>query len=165
MSDVAPIERDAGGSALKDDAPHLLVVDDDRRIRELLARFVAKGGYRVTLAGNAAEAASHLTHFAFDLIILDAMMPGRNGFDIAADRERHSSVPILMLTARADADDRVRGHEAGADDYQALRATRTAAAHRLYPATVGATLRAEIERGCPVWRLRLSGGSRRVAPG
>jgi two-component system, OmpR family, phosphate regulon response regulator OmpR len=101
----------------RDDAQHLLVVDDDRRIRELLARFVAKDGYRVTLAGNAAEAWSHLRHFAFDLIVLDAMMPGQNGFDFATELRRSSDVPILMLTARAEADDRVRGFEAGADDY------------------------------------------------
>ena len=110
-------QDDALISTLKDDAPHLLVIDDDRRIRELLARFVAKDGYRVTLAGNAAEAWSHLKHFAFDLIVLDAMMPGQNGFDFAAELRRDSDVPILMLTARADAEDRVRGLEAGADDY------------------------------------------------
>lgn len=114
--------QDAGqdlsvGSPLRDDAQHLLVVDDDRRIRELLARFVAKDGYRVTLAGNATEAWSHLKNFAFDLIILDAMMPGQNGFDFATELRRTSDVPILMLTARAEADDRVRGFEAGADDY------------------------------------------------
>jgi two-component system, OmpR family, phosphate regulon response regulator OmpR len=103
--------------ALHDDAPHLLVVDDDRRIRELLSRFVAKNGYRVTLAGTADEARNHLRHFAFDLIILDAMMPGQSGYEFAADLRRHSDVPILMLTARAAADDRVRGLEAGADDY------------------------------------------------
>jgi two-component system, OmpR family, phosphate regulon response regulator OmpR len=104
-------------AAPRDDAQHLLVVDDDRRIRELLARFVAKDGYRVTLAGNADEAWSHLRHFAFDLIVLDAMMPGQNGFDFASELRRSSDVPILMLTARAEADDRVRGFEAGADDY------------------------------------------------
>jgi two-component system, OmpR family, phosphate regulon response regulator OmpR len=101
----------------EDDAPHLLVVDDDRRIRELLSRFVTKQGYRVTLAGTAAEAWSHLKHFAFDLIVLDAMMPGQNGFDFAAELRQTSDVPILMLTARAAADDRVRGLESGADDY------------------------------------------------
>ena len=104
-------------AAPRDDAQHLLIVDDDRRIRELLARFVAKDGYRVTLAGNADEAWSHLKHFAFDLIVLDAMMPGQNGFDFATELRRNSDVPILMLTARAEADDKVRGFEAGVDDY------------------------------------------------
>ncbi len=121
MSDAndAPVLRPdlPPSAALKDDAHHLLVVDDDRRIRELLARYVAKDGYRVTLAGNAAEAWSHLKNFAFDLIILDAMMPGQNGFDFAAELRQTSDIPILMLTARAEADDRVRGFEVGADDY------------------------------------------------
>ena len=102
---------------LDDDAPHLLLVDDDRRIRELLSRFLAKSGYRVTLAATAAEAWNHLKHFAFDLIVLDAMMPGQSGYDFAAELRRESDVPILMLTARAAVDDRVRGLEAGADDY------------------------------------------------
>lgn len=101
------------------DAAHLLVVDDDRRIRDLLSRFLRKEGYRVTLAEHAAEARAHLTLLAFDLIVLDAMMPGENGFDFAADTRLTSQVPILMLTARAEADDRVRGLEAGADDYLA----------------------------------------------
>ena len=104
---------------LDDDAPHLLVVDDDRRIRDLLARFVTKNGYRVTLAGTAAEAWNHLKHFAFDMIVLDAMMPGQNGFEFATELRKESDVPILMLTARGAADDRVRGLEAGADDYLA----------------------------------------------
>lgn len=118
MTDASTVGADVDpASKLDDDAPHLLVVDDDRRIRDLLARFVAKNGYRVTLAGTAAEAWNHLKHFAFDLIILDAMMPGQSGFSFAADMRKDSDVPILMLTARASADDRVRGLEAGADDY------------------------------------------------
>ncbi len=102
-----------------DDAAHLLVVDDDRRIRDLLSRFLRKEGYRVTLAEHALEARLHLKTLAFDLIILDAMMPGENGFEFAAALRRFSDVPILMLTARSEADDRVRGLEAGADDYLA----------------------------------------------
>ena len=114
MSGVAP---EIVAAAPRDDAQHLLIVDDDRRIRELLARYVAKDGYRVTLAGNADEAWSHLKHFAFDLIVLDAMMPGQDGFGFATELRRNSDVPILMLTARAEADDKVRGFEAGVDDY------------------------------------------------
>lgn len=113
---AAPAEPAA---ACADDAAHLLVVDDDRRIRDLLSRFLRKEGYRVTLAEHAEEARLHLKTLAFDLIILDAMMPGENGFDFAAALRRTSEVPILMLTARAEADDRVRGLEAGADDYLA----------------------------------------------
>lgn len=118
MTEAPPGGFAAGSSSkLDDDAPHLLVVDDDRRIRDLLARFVGKNGYRVTLASTAAEAWNHLKHFAFDLIVLDAMMPGQDGFSFAAELRTGSNVPILMLTARASADDRVRGLESGADDY------------------------------------------------
>ena len=67
-----------------DDAAHLLIVDDDRRIRELLQRFLAQQGYRVTLAASAEEALASLKNFSFDLIVLDVMMPGQNGFDLAA---------------------------------------------------------------------------------
>jgi two-component system phosphate regulon response regulator OmpR len=100
-----------------DDAAHLLIVDDDRRIRALLSRYLSSQGYRVTVAGDAADARRHLRSLAFDLIVLDVMMPGENGMDFAASLRRESQVPILMLTARSDAIDRVRGLEAGADDY------------------------------------------------
>lgn len=102
-----------------DDAAHLLLVDDDRRIRDLLSRVLGRNGYRVTLAATAFEARTHLRSFAFDLLILDVMMPGETGIDFAADVRRTSEVPILMLTALDQADDRVRGLEAGADDYLA----------------------------------------------
>lgn len=102
-----------------DDAAHLLLVDDDRRIRELLSRVLQRNGYRVTLAGNAAEARTHLRSFEFDLLVLDVMMPGETGLDFAAAVRTTSEVPILMLTALTEADDRVRGLEAGADDYLA----------------------------------------------
>ena len=104
---------------LADDAAHLLLVDDDRRIRELLSRVLGKNGYRVTLAATAAEARTQLRTFAFDLLILDVMMPGETGIALAADVRQTSEVPILMLTALDEADDRVRGLEAGADDYLA----------------------------------------------
>lgn len=99
------------------DAPHLLVVDDDLRIRELLSRYLADHGYRVTTAGNATEARSRLGAFAFDLLVLDVMMPGENGLDLAKSIRDGSEVPILMLTARAEADDRIAGLELGIDDY------------------------------------------------
>jgi two-component system, OmpR family, phosphate regulon response regulator OmpR len=104
-----------------DDAAHLLVVDDDKRIRALLSRYLTEQGYRVTTAANAAEALAQLRSLAFDLIVLDVMMPGENGFDFATrlrrDEGELGQVPILMLTARVDSDDRVRGLEAGVDDY------------------------------------------------
>jgi two-component system, OmpR family, phosphate regulon response regulator OmpR len=106
-----------------DDAAHLLVVDDDRRIRVLLQRYLAERGYRVTTAANAEEAAACLKNFSFDLIILDVMMPGENGFDFAArvraDVSDVAQVPILMLTARAETEDRIMGFETGVDDFLA----------------------------------------------
>jgi len=106
-----------------DDAPHLLIVDDDRRIRVLLQRYLSEQGYRVTLAGNVEEAKACLKNFAFDLIVLDVMMPGENGFDFAAKLRSAGSelsrVPILMLTARAEAEDRITSFERGVDDFLA----------------------------------------------
>ena len=102
---------------LPDDAPHLLVVDDDRRIRELLTRFLLSEGYRVTTVESAAEARAKLEGLSFDLLILDVMMPGETGFDFARKLRTSSSVPILMLTARGEAESRIQGLEIGADDY------------------------------------------------
>jgi len=102
-----------------DDAPHLLVVDDDRRIRDLLSRFLAAEGYRVTTADNASEARAKLHGLHFDLLILDVMMPGESGFDLAKSLRSTSSVPILMLTARDETAMRIEGLQIGADDYVA----------------------------------------------
>jgi len=100
-----------------DDAPHLLVVDDDRRIRDLLSRFLVSEGYRVTTAETAADARAKLKGLSFDLLVLDVMMPGETGFDLAKAIRGDSDVPILMLTARDAAESRIRGLEIGADDY------------------------------------------------
>src|SRR5947209_3826344 len=86
-------------SAPSDAAPHLLVVDDDRRIRDLLLRFLLAEGYRVTTAETAAEARGKLGGLSFDLLILDVMMPGENGFELVRAIRSGSGVPILMLTA------------------------------------------------------------------
>ena len=102
-----------------DDAPHLLVVDDDRRIRALLSRFLLAEGYRVTTAESAAEARAKLGSLTFDLLVLDVMMPGETGFDLAQSIRSASTVPILMLTARDEAENRIKGLELGADDYLA----------------------------------------------
>jgi len=102
---------------LPDDAPHLLVVDDDRRIRELLSRFLMSEGYRVTTVESAAEARAKLEGLRFDLLILDVMMPGETGFEFARKLRTSSTVPILMLTARGEAESRIQGLEIGADDY------------------------------------------------
>src|SRR5947209_15492750 len=100
-----------------DDAPHLLIVDDDRRIRALLSRFLLSEGYRVTTAESAMEARAKLGGLRFDLMILDVMMPGETGFEFARSLRSSSSVPILMLTARGEAESRITGLEIGADDY------------------------------------------------
>src|SRR6478752_4747709 len=104
-------------ATLADDAPHLLVVDDDRRIRDLLSRFLSGEGYRVTTADTAADARVKLKGLSFDLLILDVMMPGESGFDLAKAIRGDSNVPILMLTARDAAESRIKGLEMGADDY------------------------------------------------
>lgn len=102
-----------------DDAPHLLLVDDDRRIRDLLSRFLASEGYRVTTAQSVRDARAKLAGLNFDLLILDVMMPGETGFDLARSIRQTSQVPIVMLTARAEADNRIEGLSLGADDYVA----------------------------------------------
>lgn len=99
------------------DAPHILVVDDDKRLRDLLARYLAEHGFRVTTAGDAAEAWARLASLAFDLIVLDVMMPGQNGLDFTSMMRARGQVPILMLTAMGEAEDRIAGLERGADDY------------------------------------------------
>ena len=104
-------------AALADDAPHLLVVDDDRRIRDLLSRFLLGEGYRVTTADTAADARAKLAGLRFDLLILDVMMPGETGFELAKDLRASSNVPIVMLTARDEAASRIEGLTGGADDY------------------------------------------------
>ncbi|QGY01386.1 response regulator [Methylobacterium mesophilicum SR1.6/6] len=102
---------------LPDEAPHVLVVDDDRRLRELLARYLTDQGFRVTAAASAAEARARAQSVVFDAMVLDVMMPGENGFDYARSVRETSRVPILMLTARSNTNDRVMGLEIGADDY------------------------------------------------
>ena len=99
------------------DDPHLLVVDDDERLRALLQRYLTSNGYRVTAAPGAAEARALMKSMEFDLLILDVMMPGESGLELTKSVRTESSVPILMLTARGDPADRIAGLEQGADDY------------------------------------------------
>jgi two-component system phosphate regulon response regulator OmpR len=100
-------------------SPHLLVVDDDQRLRALLQRYLSANGFRVTAAADAAEARALLKNIAFDGLVLDVMMPGESGLDLAAGLRAQSDVPILMLTARGETEDRISGLERGADDYLA----------------------------------------------
>lgn len=99
------------------ESPYLLVVDDDRRLRELLTKFLLEQNFRVHSAGNAAEARAHLAQQAYDLMILDIMMPGEDGLELTQKLRQQDKTPILLLTARDQLDDRIIGLEAGADDY------------------------------------------------
>lgn len=100
---------------MTEDMPHILVVDDDTRLREALRRYLGQNGFLVSTAADAAEARAKLDSLAFDLMILDVMMPGESGLDLT--RGLKGRIPILLLTARGDPDDRIAGLEAGADDY------------------------------------------------
>jgi two-component system phosphate regulon response regulator OmpR len=162
----------------QEDPAHILVVDDDARLRALLQRFLTEQGFRVSTAENAAAARAALADMAFDLLVLDVMMPGETGLELAAAlRAARQEVPILMLTARGAPDDRIAGLEQGVDDYLAkpfdprelalrirtiLRraAPAPAAPHSLAPMQIGNRWfdieRAEL-RG-PEGVIRLTGG-------
>ncbi len=109
--------RDLPVTAAADIQPHVLVVDDDTRLRDLLRQFLATNGYRVTTASNAAEARERMASLSFDLIVLDVNMPGEDGMSLTRSLRGSNPVPILLLTARGEAEDRIAGFEAGADDY------------------------------------------------
>ena len=102
---------------MQEDKKHILVVDDDEGIRTLLGRFLFEQGYAVSMAGNADEAMMFLTQYKFDLLILDVMMPGQNGFDLLKDLRSDNNVPVLMLTAMGETESRILGLQTGADDY------------------------------------------------
>jgi two-component system phosphate regulon response regulator OmpR len=98
---------------------HLLIVDDDERIRELLQKFLIKNGFMVSAARDAAHARRLLSGLDFDLIVLDVMMPGEDGVSLTRGIRETRQTPVLLLTARAETEDRIAGLEAGADDYLA----------------------------------------------
>src|SRR6202008_1954489 len=104
---------------LPDNAAHILVVDDDQRIRDSLARYLFEQGLRVTTATDAASARAAMRGLAFDIVILDVMMPGESGLDLARDLKTISSIPICLLTAQAEPEQRIEGLETGVDDYMA----------------------------------------------
>ena len=99
--------------------PHILVVDDDTRLRDLLRKYLRDNGFRVTTAATADEAYRKLGGLEFDLLVVDVMMPGQNGLDFTAKLRRESAVPILLLTAMGEPESRIEGFERGADDYLA----------------------------------------------
>lgn len=96
---------------------HILVVDDDERLRRLLKKFLSESGFMVSIAENAADARKKLGLLEFDLIVLDLMMPGESGLDFARDFKQNNPTPILMLTAMGEGEDRINGLECGAEDY------------------------------------------------
>ena len=99
------------------DQPHLLLVDDERSIREPLAVYLTKQGFRITQAGDAEAARTRLTAYAIDLAIIDIMMPGEDGLSLCRHIAATSDVPVILLTAKAEETDRIVGLEMGADDY------------------------------------------------
>lgn len=101
----------------EDDAPHILVVDDDARLRTLLTRYLAENGFRVSNASDAAEARRQIETLAFDLFVVDVMMPGESGLSFTQSISQEHDTPVLMLTALGDVENRIEGLEAGADDY------------------------------------------------
>ncbi len=114
-----PAKPRSSDSPVADNAPHVLIVDDDQRIRDLLARYLQENGFRVTTAENASTARANMRGLAFDLLVLDVMMPGESGFELAEALRVDHDIPILMLTARAEPDYRIKGLEIGVDDYLA----------------------------------------------
>ncbi len=96
---------------------HLLVVDDDERIRGLLQKFLIRNGFLVTIARDAAQARRLLAGLDFDMLILDVMMPGEDGITLTRDLRKQMTTPILLLTAKGETQNRIEGLEAGADDY------------------------------------------------
>jgi len=99
--------------------PHLLIIDDDERIRQLLQKFLMRHGFLVTAARDAGHARRILTGLDFDMVICDVMMPGEDGLALTASLRETQDTPILLLTAKGDTEDRIKGLEAGADDYLA----------------------------------------------
>jgi two-component system phosphate regulon response regulator OmpR len=101
----------------EDEAPHVLVVDDDKRLRDLLSRYLSNNGFRVSNSASADEARNKVKNLEFDLLVIDVMMPGETGISLTRSLRKVKDVPILMLTALSDIENRIEGLEAGADDY------------------------------------------------
>ena len=96
---------------------HILVVDDDDRIKELVKEYLNDNGFVVSTGNSAEEAKIKISYFKFDLIVLDVMMPGKNGFELTKEIKKNSNVPIILLTAKGEVENRIQGLEIGADDY------------------------------------------------
>ena len=102
---------------MEDNNLHILVVDDDDRIRSLLKDYLSTNSYFVSTAENADEAKTKIKYFKFDIIILDVMMPGQSGYDLTKEIKKSLNIPIILLTAKSEVENRILGLELGADDY------------------------------------------------
>ena len=143
-------------------SPHILIVDDDREIRDLLARFLAKHGYRVEVAADGRAMRKTLEEWRIDLVVLDLMLPGEDGLVLCRRLRAESNIPVIMLTAMGEDIDRIVGLEIGADDYvpkpfnpRELLARIKAVLRRAgeAPAAAGAVQRDGSARGFAGWRL------------
>ncbi|MEM9988616.1 MAG: response regulator [Pseudomonadota bacterium] len=115
---LAPQDQTAAPTiGVGDDVAHILIVDDDDKIRRLLARYLRENGLLTSTAENAGAADDIMANLTFDALVVDVMMPGENGLDLTRRLRKTSNIPILLLTARGQAEDRIEGLEAGADDY------------------------------------------------
>ena len=96
---------------------HILIVDDDNRIRDLLKEYLKENDYIVSTSEDAENAKKKIAQFKFDMIVLDVMMPGQNGYDLTKEIKKNLKVPIILLTAKGEVENRIKGLELGADDY------------------------------------------------
>jgi two-component system OmpR family response regulator len=139
------------------DTPRLLIVDDDREIRDLVARFLSRHGYSIEPARDARQMSAALAAGRFDLVILDIMLPDRSGLDICREMRARSPMPILMLTAMADETDRIVGLEMGADDYLAKPFNPRELLARVRAILRRSGTQAAASNGAAAKRLRFSG--------
>ena len=102
---------------MENNKTHILVVDDDDRIRNLLKEYLNENNYIVSTAEDSENAKTKLEQFKFDLIVLDVMMPGQNGYDLTKEIKKNINIPIILLTAKGEVENRIKGLELGADDY------------------------------------------------
>ena len=102
---------------MENNKTHILIVDDDNRIRDLLKEFLNENKYIVSTSENAENAKIKLLQFKFDLIVLDVMMPGQNGYELTKEIKKKYNIPIILLTAKGEVENRIKGLELGADDY------------------------------------------------
>ena len=102
---------------MENNKTHILIVDDDNRIRDLLKEYLRENNYIVSTSENAENAKIKLAHFKFDLMVLDVMMPGQNGYDLTREIKKNIEIPIILLTAKGEVENRIKGLELGADDY------------------------------------------------